>query len=78
LLSFSIPYNFNVEVEPAYIQEYLYENITYLEKNNKLFGKNMPLKIIPGLKEYIGKNIVFSRYNYEEYKVFFDKIKDAI
>ncbi len=78
LLSFSIPYNFNVEVEPAYIQEYLYENITYLEKNNKLFGKGMPLKIIPGLKEYIGKNIVFSRYNYKEYKVFFDKIKDAI
>ncbi len=78
LLTISIPYNFNVEVESAYIQQYLFENITYLIKNNKLFGKGMPLKIIPTLKEYIGRSIIFTSDEYDEYKVFFDKIKDAL
>ena len=78
LLTISIPYNFNVEVESAYIQQYLFENITYLIKNNKLFGKGMPLKIIPGLKEYIGRSIIFTSDEYDEYKVFFDKIKNAL
>jgi hypothetical protein len=78
LLSFSIPLSFNTDVEPAYIQQYIFENITYLIKNKKLFGKSMPLKIIPGFKEYIGKNIIFFKDNYNEYKVFFDKIKNAL
>jgi hypothetical protein len=78
LLTFSIPLNFNTDVEPAYIQPYIFENITYLIKNNILFGKSMPLKIIPGFKEYIGKNIIFFKDNYDEYKVFFDKIKNAL
>ena len=78
LLTFSIPYNFNVEVEPAYIQQYLFENITYLIKNNKLFGKGMPLKIIPTLNEYIGRSIIFTSDEYDEYKIFFDNIKNAL
>ena len=36
----------------------------------------MPLKIIPGFKEYIGKHIILFKDNYDEYKVFFDKIKN--
>lgn len=78
LLTFSIPLSFTTDVEPAYIQRYIFENITYLIKNNKLFGKSMPLKIIPGFKEYIGKNIIILKDNYDEYKVFFDKIKNAL
>ncbi len=78
LLTISIPYNFNVEVESAYIQQYLFENITYLIKNNKLFGKGMPLKIIPTLKEYIGRSIIFTSDEYDEYKVFFNYIKNAL
>ena len=78
LLTFSIPLSFNTDVEPAYIQRYIFENITYLIKNKKLFGKSMPLKIIPGFKEYIGKYIILFKDNYDEYKVFFDKIKNAL
>ena len=78
LLTFSIPLSFNTHVEPAYIQRYIFENITYLIKNKKLFGKSMPLKIIPGFKEYIGKYIILFKDNYDEYKVFFDKIKNAL
>ena len=78
LLTFSIPLSFNTDVEPAYIQRYIFENITYLIKNKKLFGKSMPLKIIPGFKEYIGEYIILFKDNYNEYKVFFDKIKNAL
>ncbi len=78
LLTFSIPLSFNTDVEPAYIQRYIFENITYLIKNKKLFGKSMPLKIIPGFKEYIGEYIILFKDNYDEYKVFFDKIKNAL
>ena len=78
ILTFTIPENFNVDVEPEYIQQYLFENITYLIKNNKFFGKGMPLKIIPAFKKFIGKVLTFSSDNYVQYKLLFDIIKNAL
>ena len=78
LLNINIPENFNVDVEPAYIQQYFLDNITYLIKNNKFFGKGMPLKIIPKLHQYIGKSITFKKNDYAQYKIFFNYIKNAL
>ena len=68
----SSPYN---PTEPDYIQQYLLENILHLNKTKKTFGKNTLLKPLPVLLEYNGKTL----YDYySEYKVFFDKIKNAL
>jgi hypothetical protein len=69
-----IPMNFNVDVEPAYNQQYLFENIKLLNRNKKLFGKNVILKPLDVLLEYNHK--VLDDYNL--YKDFFDKIKNAL
>jgi len=74
IISFTIPLNFNVDVEPAYIQQYLFDNIVHLSRNKKLFGKNMPLKPLDVLLEYNNETL----NNYDEYKDFFDKIKNAL
>ena len=74
IISFTIPLNFNVDVEPAYIQQYLFDNIVHLSRNKKLFGKNMPLKPLDVLIEYNNETL----NNYDEYKDFFDKIKNAL
>ncbi len=78
LLNINIPENFNVDVEPEYIQQYFLDNITYLIKNNKFFGKGMPLKIIPKLHQYIGKSIILKKNDYAQYKIFFNYIKNAL
>jgi len=67
ILSFSIPLQFNVDIEPDYIQHYLFENISYLLKKNKLFGKGIPLKIIPSIHLPLGRSFTISRNNYAEY-----------
>jgi hypothetical protein len=69
-----IPMNFSVDVEPAYNQQYLFENIKHLNRNKKLFGKNVILKPLDVLLEYNHK--VLDDYNL--YKDFFDKIKNAL
>jgi len=69
-----IPMNFSVDVEPAYNQQYLFENIKLLNRNKKLFGKNVILKPLDVLLEYNHK--VLDDYNL--YKDFFDKIKNAL
>jgi hypothetical protein len=74
IISFTIPLVFNVDVEPAYIQQYLFDNIVHLSRNKKLFGKNMPLKPLDVLLEYNNETL----NNYDEYKDFFDKIKNAL
>jgi hypothetical protein len=69
-----IPMNFNVDVEPAYNQQYLFENIKHLNRNKKLFGKKVIIKPLDVLLEYNHK--VLDDYNL--YKDFFDKIKNAL
>jgi hypothetical protein len=66
--------NYDVEFETEYIPNILFENITYLATNKKIFGKNNPIKMLDVLDEYNNKHIDTMR----EYKVFFDKIKDAL
>lgn len=75
IITIKIPSIFNVDVEPDYIQQYLLDNILRLNKTKKTFGKNTLLKPLPVLLEYNGKTL----YDYySEYKVFFDKIKNAL
>jgi hypothetical protein len=66
--------NYDVEFETEYIPNILFENITYLATNKKIFGKNNPIKMLDVLDEYNNKHIDTMR----EYKVFFDKIKNAL
>ena len=74
IITIKIPLRFNIDVEPAYIQHYLFENISHLNKTKKTFGKDMLLKPLPVLLEYNGKTL----NDYNGYKVFFDKIKNAL
>ena len=66
--------NFNGDIDAAYIYNYLFDNIKLLHRNNKTFGKKIPLKPLDVLKEYNGRLI----NNYDDYKDFFDKIKHAL
>ena len=66
--------NFNGDIDAAYIHNYLFDNIKLLHRNNKTFGKKIPLKPLDVLKEYNGRLI----NNYDDYKDFFDKIKHAL
>jgi len=66
--------DFDEELDNAYIPNVLFENIKYLMENKKMFGKNMPIKMLDVLQEYNDKNINTMR----EYKDFFDKIKNAL
>jgi len=66
--------NYDVEFETEYIPNVLFENIIYLVENKKMFGKNVPIKMLDVLDEYNNKHIDTMR----EYKVFFDKIKNAL
>lgn len=62
------------DIDAAYIPNTLFDNIRYLVENKKLFGKNMPIKILNVLNEYNDKRI----NTFEMYKDFFDKIKNAL
>ena len=66
--------DFDEELDNAYIPNVLFENIKYLMENKKMFGKNMPIKMLDVLKEYDNKKITTMM----EYKDFFDKIKNAL
>ena len=66
--------DFNGDIDAAYIHNYLFDNIRLLHRNNKTFGKKIPLKPLDVLKEYNGRLI----NNYDDYKDFFDKIKHAL
>ena len=66
--------DFNGDIDAAYIHNYLFDNIKLLHRNNKTFGKKIPLKPLDVLKEYNGRLI----NNYDDYKDFFDKIKHAL
>ena len=66
--------DFNGDIDAAYIHNYLFDNIKLLHRNNKTFGKKIPLKPLDVLKEYNGRLI----NNYDDYKEFFDKIKHAL
>ena len=74
LIKITVPAIFYIDVEPAYIQQYLFENILQLNKTKKTFGKDALLKPLPVLLE----NNNLSLYNYYQYKEFFDKIKNAL
>ena len=74
LIKITVPAIFDIDVEPAYIQQYLFENILQLNKTKKTFGKDALLKPLPVLLE----NNNLSLYNYYQYKEFFDKIKNAL
>jgi hypothetical protein len=74
IIRITYPLIFDIDVEPAYIQQYLFENILQLNKTKKTFGKDALLKPLPVLLEYND----LSLYNYYQYKDFFDKIKNAL
>jgi len=74
IIKIKYPLSFDINVEPAYIQQYLFENIFQLNKTKKTFGKDALLKPLPVLLEYNDKSL----YNYYQYKDFFDKIKNAL
>ena len=74
IIRITYPLSFDINVEPAYIQQYLFENILQLNKTKKTFGKDALLKPLPVLLEYND----LSLYNYYQYKDFFDKIKNAL
>jgi hypothetical protein len=74
IIKITYPLSFDINVEPAYIQQYLFENILQLNKTKKTFGKDALLKPLPVLLEYND----LSLYNYYQYKDFFDKIKNAL
>jgi len=81
LIYISIPTIFNEDIEPEYIHQYLFNNIKLLHKNNKTFGKKRPIKPLDVLLEYDGRliyNISRLINNYNTYKDFFDKIKNAL
>jgi hypothetical protein len=66
--------NYDVEFDTEYIPNVLFENINYLVENKKMFGKKTPIKMLDVLEEYNDKYII----TMSEYKVFFDKIKNAL
>ena len=74
IITIKIPLRFNIDIEPAYIQHYLFENISHLNKTKKTFGKDLLLKPLPVLLQYNGKTL----NDYSQYKDFFDKIKNAL
>ena len=74
IIRITYPLSFDINVESAYIQQYLFENILQLNKTKKTFGKDALLKPLPVLLEYNDKSL----YNYYQYKDFFDKIKNAL
>lgn len=65
--------NLSIDIEPEFIPIILFENIEYLFKNKKLFGKDLPIKPLPVLIEY--NNTIINSIG--RYMDFFRKIRDA-
>ena len=75
LIYIRVPLSFaNQDIDAAYIPQILFENINYLMRNKKLFGKSMPIKPLDVLVEYNNKTLE----NLEQYIDFFNKIKNAL
>jgi hypothetical protein len=75
LIYIRIPLSFaNQDIDAAYIPQILFENINFLMRNKKLFGKSMPVKPLDVLVEYNNKTLE----NLEQYIDFFNKIKNAL
>ena len=75
LIHIRIPYSFpNQDIDAAYIPQILFDNINFLVRNKKLFGKSMPIKPINVLKEYNNTTLD----TMEKYVDFFNKIRNAL
>ena len=75
LIRIKIPYGFaNQDIDAAHIPQILLENISFLVRNNKIFGKNMPLKPLNVLTEYNNTTLD----TMDKYLDFSNKIKDAL
>jgi hypothetical protein len=75
LIRIKIPYGFtNQDIDAAHIPQILLENISFLVRNNKIFGKNMPLKPLNVLTEYNNTTL----NTIEKYMDFSNKIKDLL
>ena len=75
LIYIRVPLSFaNQDIDAASIPQILFENINYLMRNKKLFGKSMPIKPLDVLVEYHNKTLE----NLEQYIDFFNKIKNAL
>ena len=64
----------NQDIDAAYIPQILFDNINYLVRNKKLFGKSVPIKPLNVLIEYNNTTLD----TMEKYMDFFDKIKNAL
>lgn len=74
LIYMKIPLVYEIDIPPEYIPQILFENIDKLIANNKIFGKGFPLKIMDAFAESNNKHFL----NFEYYRLFFDKIRDAL
>jgi hypothetical protein len=75
LIRIKVPYGFaNQDIDAAHIPQILLENISFLVRNNKIFGKNMPLKPLNVLTEYNNTTLD----TMDKYMDFSNKIKDAL
>jgi hypothetical protein len=75
LIHIKTPLSFaNQDIEPAHIPQILFDNINYLVRNKKLFGKSVPIKPLNVLTEYNNTTLD----TMEKYLDFFDKIKNAL
>jgi hypothetical protein len=75
LIRIKIPYGFaNQDIDAAHIPQILLENISFLVRNNKIFGKNMPLKPLNVLTEYNNTTLD----TMDKYLDFSNKIKNAL
>lgn len=62
------------DIDPSFIPQILLENIVIIIRDNKMFGKNIPIKPLDVLLEYNGTTI----NTMEQYMDFFNKIKNAL
>jgi hypothetical protein len=74
LIHLQIPLIYEIEIPPEYIPQILFENIDTLIKNNKIFGKGIPIKTMNIFNKFNNTRFL----NFETYKQFFDAIRNAI
>jgi hypothetical protein len=74
VINMEIPLSYEIEFPPEYVPQILFDNIEILITNNKIFGKDLPLKPLNIFNEFNKMRIL----NFQTYKYIFDSIRNAI
>ena len=74
VINIEIPLSYEIEFPPEYVPQILFDNIEILITNNKIFGKDLPLKPLNIFNEFNKMRIL----NFQTYKYIFDSIRNAI